>query len=269
MILLLGYVDDILITGESQDDIQQVIKDLHNQFALKNLGLLGFEITHSSTGLHLNQSKYARDLLHKKNMIAAKPSLTPMCLGNRLSLNDSELFAYPSMYRSTIGTLQYLTLTGPDLSFSVNKLSQFLKAPAVAHWTACKRILPYIKGTLNYGLLFKPAQLLTLEGFYDADWVSNIDDRKSVSGIFIFLGGNLITWSSQKQKVVAASSTEAEYRALASAAADLIWIQILLAELDILLPSQPPILWSDNLEAIRFFMLEPNTLSWMFTLFEI
>ena len=109
MILLLVYVDDILITGESQADIQEVIKDLHAKFTLKTLGsvnyFLGFEVNRSSSRLHLNQSKYARDLLHKTNMAAAKPSSTPMCLSNKLSLNDSELFAYPSMYRSTIGAL--------------------------------------------------------------------------------------------------------------------------------------------------------------------
>ena len=99
MILLLAYVDDIMIIRESQADIQKVIKDLHAKFALKTLGsvnyFLGFELTHSSNGLHLNQSKYARDLLHKMNMVAAKPSSTPMCLSNKLSLNDSELFAIP------------------------------------------------------------------------------------------------------------------------------------------------------------------------------
>ena len=96
------YVADILITGESQADIQKVIKDLHAKFALKTLSsvnyFLGFEVTRSSSELHLNQSKYARDLLHKTNMVAAKLSSTPMCLSNKLSLNDSELFAYPSMY---------------------------------------------------------------------------------------------------------------------------------------------------------------------------
>ena len=106
-----------------------------------------------------------------------------------------------------------------------------------------------MKETLSYGLTFKSSQLLNLEGYCDADWASNLDDRKSVSGIFIFLGGNLITWSSRKQKVVARSSTEAEYRALASAAADLVWIQILLAEIGVHCSSQIPVLWSDNMGA--------------------
>ena len=95
-------------------------------------------------------------------MAAAKPSSTPMCLSNKLSLNDSELFVDPSMYRSIIGDLMYLTLTIPDIAFLVNRSSQFLQAPTIAHWRACKRLLHYIKDTLNYGLLFKPTQLLSL-----------------------------------------------------------------------------------------------------------
>ena len=90
-----------------------------------------------------------------------------------------------------------------------------LHAPTAAHWRACKRILiRYMKGALSYGLLFKPSQVMALEGYADADWASNIDDRKSVSGICMFLGGNLISWSARKQKVVARSRTEAEYKIL-------------------------------------------------------
>ena len=131
-------------------------------------------------------------------MINAKSCPTPMCLGNKFSFHDSEAFPHLSLYRSTIGALRYLTLTRPDLAFSVNKLSQFLQAPTIAHWNACKRILRYIKGTLSYGLVFRRAQLLTLEGYSNVDWATNLDNRKSVSGIFIFFRGNLVTWSSRK-----------------------------------------------------------------------
>ena len=166
MLLLLVYVDDILIIGESQDDMQQIIKDLQIQFALKTLGsvnyFLGFEVTQTSSGLHLSQSKYAADLLQKANMAEAKPCPTPMCLSNNFSTIDSELFSQPSLYRTTIGALQYLTMTHPDLSFSVNKLSQFLQAPTVAQWNACKHFLRYVEGTLSHGLFFKPAPFLAL-----------------------------------------------------------------------------------------------------------
>ena len=242
-----------------QDQIQlmfkQVIKDLNQQFALKALGsvsyFLGFEVTRTHSQLHLSQSKYAVDLLEKTktNMSHAKPSPTPMCFHNKLSLDDSPAFDAPSLYRSTVGALRYLTLTRPDLAFSVNKLSQYLQAPTVAHWNACKRVLLYIKGTTSYGLTFKSSQLLTLEGFCDADWATNIDDRKSVSGICIFLGGNLIIWSSRKQKDVNHSSTEVGYRALASVATHMVWIQNLLFEINFSVLVRPPILWSDNLGA--------------------
>ena len=146
------------------------------------------------------------------------------------------------MYRSTIAALQYLTITRLDITFSVNKLSQFLRAPIVAHWSACERILRYIRGTLSYGLLFKPTKVTSLEGYANADGASNLDDRKYVSGVCIFLGGNLICWSSRKQKVVACSSTEAEYRALSTAATYVVWIQNLLTEIEVHLQSKPPIL---------------------------
>ena len=136
-----------------------------------------------------------------------------------------------------------------DIAFPVNKLSQFLQTPTVAHWSACKSILGYTKGTLSYGLVFKPTTHLHLEGFWDADGASSLDDQKSVIGICVFLRGYLITRSSRKQRVVACSSTEAGYRALASAATKLVWIQNLLAEIGVCLPSPTPVIWSDNLGA--------------------
>ena len=136
------YVDDILITGYSSIDIQQLFDELHHHFALKDLGpvhyFLGFEVCRQSSSMHLSQSKYAIDLLRKTNMENAKPCPTPMSLSNKLSSNDSAPFVQASLYRSTIGSLQYLTYTRPDISFSVSKLCQFLQAPTINHWKACK-----------------------------------------------------------------------------------------------------------------------------------
>ena len=128
-------------------------------------------------------------------------------------------------------------------------LTKFLHSPTVAHWSACRRVLRYVKRTLNLGLSFRPAKELNLEGFADADWASNIDDRKSMSGICIFLGGNLINWSAKKQASVSRSSTESEYRALASAATEIVWMQQLLQELQAPLQMTPPVLWCNNLGA--------------------
>ena len=173
MLLLLVYVDDIVIINDSQADVQHVIDALHTQFVLKTLGSVhyfhGFEVLRTPLRLHLSQAKYAADLLHKTNMATVKPCSTPMCLRINLPLSDSEPLSQPSVYRSTIGALQYLTLTRLDLAFCVNKLSQFLELPTIAQWNACKHILRYVKGTLSHGLLFKPASLFTLEGYSDSN----------------------------------------------------------------------------------------------------
>uniref|UniRef100_A0A803Q0C4 Integrase catalytic domain-containing protein n=1 Tax=Cannabis sativa TaxID=3483 RepID=A0A803Q0C4_CANSA len=204
LLLVLVYVDDILITGAKSKDIQQVIFNLNSKFALKTLGqvnyFLGFEAHKIGTNFHLCQTKYAMDILKRTYMVDTKSCTTPICPGHKLYTSSSEMFDDPTLYRSTSGSLQYLTLTRPDLSFAVNKLSQYMQSPTIAHWCACKRILRYIKGTLNKGLVFKPAPRFVLEGFSDADWACDIQDRKSMTGFCVQLGGNLISWGSKNKK---------------------------------------------------------------------
>ncbi|XP_031251713.1 secreted RxLR effector protein 161-like [Pistacia vera] len=171
-----------------------------------------------------------------------------MVVGTKLSSTDSGLFENPSLYRSTIETSQYLTLTRPDISFTVNRLSQFVQAPTDLQWQAYERVLKYIKDTLNFGLQFKPASSLHVECYADANWGSNIEDRRSTSGYYVYLGPNLIQWSSRKQKVVALSSTEAEYRALAHTATEIAWLQSMFFELGISLHTTP-VIWCNNVSA--------------------
>lgn len=161
-------------------------------------------------------------------------------------VGDSEVYEDPKLYRSTIGALQYLTLTRPDLAYVVNKLSQFLKEPSVLQWKTCKRVLRYIQGTKFFGVLIKPISVFTLESFADADWAGGLEDRRSTSDFNVYFGSNLVQWASRKQKVVALSSTEAEYRVVNHASTEIIWIKNLLSELKFDSFSVP-IIWCDNM----------------------
>lgn len=252
LLLLLIYVDDILLTGHNTEDIHRLIRLLDQQFALKVLGpvsfFLGFEVHRDQHGISVNQRKYVIDLLSRTNMHDAKAQPTPMCPSTKLHSQSGDPLDNPFIYRSTVGALQYLTLTRPDIAYFINKLSQFLKSPTTAHWAACKRILRYLVGTSSLGLRFARSSVFDLQGFADADWAGCLDDRKSTSGFCVYFGGNLISWSSKKQPVIARSSTEAEYRSLALITAEIIWVQSLLSELQLSITSVP-IVWCDNVSA--------------------
>jgi histone deacetylase 1/2 len=251
---LLIYVDDIIVASSSTQATSALLRDLGENFALKDLGdlhfFLGIEVKKTSDGLLLTQEKYAQDLLARVGMLKCTSTPTPLSSSEKLALHDGTPLGSEDSthYRSIVGALQYLTLTRPDLAFSVNKICQFLHAPTTAHWTAAKRILRYVHGTLKVGLTFLKSSSTLLSGFSDADWVGCLDDRRSTGGFAIFFGPNLISWSARKQATVSRSSTEAEYKALADATAELIWVEALLKELGVSL-KQKPCLWCDNLGA--------------------
>jgi hypothetical protein len=141
-----------------------------------------------------------------------------------------------------------LTLTRPDILFSVNKVCQFLHAPTIVHWATVKRILRYVKHTTKLGLKIGKTTSLMVSGFSDADWARSLDDRRSTGGFAIFLGSNLVSWNARKQATVSRSSTEAEYKALTNATAEIMWIQTLLLEFGIQAPRKAK-LWCDNMGA--------------------
>jgi histone deacetylase 1/2 len=165
-------------------------------------------------------------------------------LFDRHALGDGD----STNYRSVVGALQYLTLTRPDICFSVNKVCQFLHAPTSVHWTAVKRILRYLQGTITHGLRISKSDSMLVSAFSYADWAGCPDDRKSTGGFAVFVGSNLVSWTARKQPTVSRSSTEAEYKALANATAEVIWVHNLLTELGISHPKSAS-LWCDNLGA--------------------
>lgn len=196
------------------------------------------------------QHKYATDLLRRVNMQNCKSISTPMLVTDKLArnlgmfLNDEDTFKY----RSVVGGLQYLTLTRPDIAFPVNKVCQYLSKPTNVHWKAVNRILRYVKGTITTGLRIRKSPSTLLSVFTDADWVGCLDYRRSTGGFAVFLGPNLVSWSSWKQPTMSRSGTKAEYKALANGIAEVTWIQSLLKELGVH-QARAPVLWCDNLGA--------------------
>jgi len=136
-------------------------------------------------------------------MNRAKAVDTPLSVSEKLSLTDGTKLGDEdaTRYRSLVGALQYLTLTRPDISFSVNKVCQYLHSPTTIHWSAVKRILRYVCGTLNYGLKIKRSKSMMVSAFSDADWVGCPDDRRSTGGFAVFLGENLVSWTARKQRL--------------------------------------------------------------------
>lgn len=250
-IYVLVYVDDIIMTGSDVDYIHHIIRSLQSEFALKDLGrldyFLGMEAHWLSNGLMLTQQKYILDLLSKARMTDCKGLTTPASTKEKAT-NHGPLFEDPTLYRSIVGGLQYLSLTRPEVTYSVHRASQFMHAPTTDNWVLVKRILRYLKGTSNYGLFFSKSLNTHLNVYTDADWASCVDDRKSTSGYAIFMGKNLVSWSSKKQQTVAKSSTEAEYRAIGLAVTELTWIQSLLQDIGCM-SSTVPNLWCDNIGA--------------------
>ncbi|KAJ4755031.1 hypothetical protein LUZ62_089436 [Rhynchospora pubera] len=251
-IIILIYVDDIIVTGSHMDSVTTLIHTLQSKFSIKDLGplsfFLGIAVQQTPGGLHLSQQQYISDLLCRTHMAQAQPVSTPMAVNTSLSKFVGDPFHDPKLYRAVVGALQYVTITRPEISFPVNKCSQFMHSPTTEHWIAVKRILRYLKGTITHGLYFQASSPLTLHAYSDSDWAGCPDDRRSTSAFCIYLGPNLISWSSKKQPTVSKSSTEAEYRSLALAGAELIWVQHILHELH-QTPSQTPILWCDNVGA--------------------
>ena len=172
---MLIYVDDIVVTSSSSKAVEALLMDLSKEFALKDLGslhfFLGIEVKNAKDGIVLSQGKYVQEILQRMGMKGCKPSSTPLSASEKMSLHDGEiLWAEDSTrYRSIVGALQYLTLTRPDISYSVNKVCQFLHAPTSAHWTAVKWILRYLQGTQSHGLKIGKSDSMLVSAFSDAD----------------------------------------------------------------------------------------------------
>ena len=240
------WVDDIVICGSNSERVSELKQAFSKGFKMEDKGdlhwFLGMEITRESNTVQVKQSQYTRNLLAKFGMSECKTVETPGVEKESLSKescpeNGSEEQSRMRSvdYRGLVGGLLYLAVyTRPDIAFAVGALSQFLNNPGNDHWIAAKRVLRYLKGTLDIGLTYnKDPRGVVLVGACDADWSGNVDDRRSTSGYTFHIQSDsgAISWKSTKQPIVALSSTEAEYVSLAAAAQETIYIRNILNEL--------------------------------------
>jgi len=242
-IILLLYVDDMLIAGSSIEEIDKLKQQLSKQFEMKDLGaakqILGMRIIRDKDKgiLKLSQTEYVKKVISRFSMDNAKPVSTP--LGNHFKLSKDQSpqielecgYMDKIPYASAIGSLMYaMVYTRLDIAHAVGVVSRYMSNPGKQHWEAVKWIMRYLKGSSETCLTFT-AGGLKLEGFVDADLAGDVDSRKSTTGYVYTLGGTVVSWSSTLQKIVALSTTEAEYVAVSESAKEIVWLQSFLKEL--------------------------------------
>ncbi|XP_014517174.1 uncharacterized protein LOC106774644 [Vigna radiata var. radiata] len=254
IVILLVYVDDIVVTGFDQDVISRIKQMLNSTFHMKELGhlnyFLGLEVHYHLEGTFVNQHKYIQDLVQLAGLTNATPVDTPMEVNVKYRQHEGELLDDPTQYRKLVGSLIYVTITRPDISYVVHTVSKFMQSPRHFHFSAVQRIIKYLLGTSSRGLFFPGNSSLQLQAYSDADWAGCPDTRRSTTGWCMFLGNAPISWKCKKQHSVSKSSTEAEYRAMSAACSEITWLRGLLTELGVS-QAQPTPLHTDNTSAIQ------------------
>ncbi|XP_018627873.1 uncharacterized mitochondrial protein AtMg00810-like [Nicotiana tomentosiformis] len=211
LVIVLVYVDNLLITGNSRRLIDQAKSTLHNNFKVKDLGelrsFLGIEVLISHDGILLNQIKYTLELISDVGLSGAKPVNTPLEANARFTTVDYDahvggitdpVLPDATPYQKLIGKLLYLTITRPDISFVVQVLSQFMQQPKASHWEAALRLVRYLKGSPGQGIFLKNNPCTQLTVFCDSDWAACPNIRRSVTGYIVKLGDSIISWKSKK-----------------------------------------------------------------------
>eukprot|EP00257_Ricinus_communis_P018007 XP_015576587.1 uncharacterized protein LOC107261483 [Ricinus communis] len=185
---------------------------------------LGIKVASSPKGYLFSQSKYISDIFERARLSDNKTVDTPIQLNAHYSASDGSLLSDPSLYRTVVGSLIYLTITRPDIAYAVHIVSQFVTSPTTVHWATVLCILRYLCNTQFQTLLLSSTSSLELCAYSDANWAGDPTDRKSTTGFCIFLGDSLISWKSKKEDVISRSSTEAEYRIMASTTYEIVWL---------------------------------------------
>jgi len=191
---------------------------------------LSLQVKQTAEGIFISQSKYAKDLVKRFGLDGKSHARTPMSTSVKISSDLAGKSVDPSLYRSMIGSLLYLTASRPDITFSVGVCACFQANPKESHLTTVKHIIRYVNDTLLYGIWYSRETNLVIAGYSDADWAGNVDDRKSTSGGCFYVGNNLVAWLSKKQASISLSTAEVEYIAAGSCCTQLLWMKTLLGD---------------------------------------
>ncbi|XP_026434325.1 uncharacterized protein LOC113331897 [Papaver somniferum] len=196
---------------------------------MSDMGLLkyflGIEVHQSEDGVFISQSKYAEKVLKKFGMLGCHPTSTPHVVNEKPKKDDGGKKVDETYYRGLIGNLLYLTHTRPDIMFASSMLSRFMSSPSHLHLGAAKRLLRYIQGTMNFGIMYSRNLDVKLVGYCDSDLGGCIDDMKSIPGYAFSLGSGIFSWASKKQPTVALSTAEAEYISASIATSHVVWLR--------------------------------------------
>ena len=186
----------MISTGDDPGYIAFVKACLSEQFLMSDLGplqyFLGVEVSSTFDGFFISQEKYIQDLLVRAALTDERIVETPMELNVHLRDTDGDPLPDPTRYRHLVGSIVYLVVTRPDISYLIHILSQFVSAPTPVHYSHLLRVLRYLRGTISHRLFFPRSSSLQLKAYSDATWASDPSDRRSLSAYCVFLGGSLI-----------------------------------------------------------------------------
>ena len=253
IIIVAVYVDDLIIVTKTNEKMNEIKRNLTSRFKMKDLGKLHHclgitvEYDESKRCLWLHQKPYISAMLEKFGLSQAKTVSTPANLNEKLKRDDgTSKLVDPTLYQSMVGSLLYAAITTrPDISQAVGAASKYCSNPSEAHLTAVKRILRYLKETINLGLKYEKLESSTLVGYSDADWAGDLDDRHSTSGNLFLLAGGPVSWLSKKQSTVTLSTAEAEYISLCGATQEAVWLRRLLSDFKFC-QEEPTVIKEDN-----------------------
>ncbi|GJR83535.1 zinc finger, CCHC-type containing protein [Tanacetum coccineum] len=235
-VIICLYVDDMLIFGTAQNQVDKTKKFLSSRFSMKDMGeadvILGIKIKRENKGIVITQSHYIEKILKKFNREDCSPVSTPMDPVEKLKPNTGKPVDQLE-YSRAIGCLMYaMTSTRPDIAYVVGRLSRFTSNPSRQHWKAITRVFKYLRGTMNYGLSYVGYPSV-LEAYSDASWINHVEDSSSTSGWVFLLRGGAISWASKKQTCITGSTIESEFVALAAAGKEAEWLRNLIHEIPI------------------------------------